>query len=499
MSRRNSAPLVGLALDPSAAEPLHRQLYDQLRHKVLSGNLAAGSRLPSSRALARELGCARNTVLSAFDQLTAEGYLEACQGSGSFVTSVLPEELLGLSSAPARQGERAQRMPKLSERGRALTAARRDARSPGVAFTVGMPDLEAFPFELWARLLGRAWRVPAAELLRHGDPAGYPPLRQAIADYLNAVRGLGCRAEQILITSGSQQAVDLVARILLDPGEGVWLEDPGYTGLRGPLVAAGLKVCPVPVDDDGFDLAAARAGSDATRLAIVTPSHQYPLGRVLSLQRRLALLDWAYEQDGWILEDDYDSEYRYAGRPLAALTGLDRSRRDGGGRVIYLGSFSKVLFPALRLAYLVIPEPLVEAVISARRALDDHPSMVVQPALARFISEGHFASHVRRMRVLYAARQQALLAAAERHLADLLDLRPDEAGMHLVARPTPLLAARMDDREATARAAATGLTVSPLSSYYLGEAKQQGLLLGYAAVPEAEMERAVARLATALA
>jgi GntR family transcriptional regulator/MocR family aminotransferase len=303
------------------------------------------------------------------------------------------------------------------------------------------------------------------------------------------------------VTSGAQQAVDLAARLLLDPGDRVWLEDPGYVGLRGPLVAAGAAPVPLPVDGEGLSVAAGRAADEGdgapARMAIVSPSHQYPLGVVTSLARRLELLGWAREAGAWILEDDYDSEFRYAGRPLAALQGLDA----GGGRVVYLGSFSKVLFPSLRIGYLVVPPALVEPFRAARAALEDHPAATAQPALAAFIAEGHFAAHVRRMRTLYQARQQALLAAAERHLPGLLLLRADEAGMHLVADLAPELAGRLDDREASARARAAGLVAPPLSAYRFAEVGdgRQGLLLGYAAVPEERMDEMARRLAAALA
>ncbi|SMF78252.1 transcriptional regulator, GntR family [Tistlia consotensis] len=503
MTRRAFVPLLSLSLDESAAEPLFRQLYGQLREAILSGRLPGGQRLPSSRLLAGELACSRNTVVGAFEQLLAEGYLEGRRGSGTYVSSVLPDELLTARGLPAPVPETAP-APQLGRRGRRLAALTRPGertRGGGTAFVPGLPDLAAFPFDVWGRLLGRFWRHPPERLARHGDTAGYLPLRRAVADYLGAVRALRVEPEQVFVTSGAQHAVDLAARLLLDPGDRVWLEDPGYVGLRGPLVAAGAEPVPLPVDGEGLSVAAGRAADGAAgcsgRLAIVSPSHQYPLGVVMSLARRLELLAWAREAGAWIIEDDYDSEFRYGGRPLAALQGLDA----GGGRVVYLGSFSKVLFPSLRLGYLVVPPALVEPFRTARAALDDHPALTVQPALAAFIAEGHFAAHVRRMRALYQARQQALLAAAERHLDGLLLLRPDEAGMHLVAELAPDLAARITDREASERACAAGLIAPPLSAYRFGEAGplRQGLLLGYAAVPEERMGEAVARLARALA
>ncbi len=518
MKRRSFVPLLSLSLDAAAPEPLFRQLYGQLREAILSGRLRAGHRLPSSRSLARELACSRNTVVGAFDQLLAEGYLEGRQGSGTFVSSVLPDALLSarqgsaagdLAGAASVEAAAQAARPSLGARGRDLAAlARPGERSrggDGPAFVPGLPDLSAFPFEVWGRLLGRVWRHPSGRLARHGETAGYPPLRHAIADYLGAVRALKVAPEQVFVTSGAQQAVDLAARLLLDPGDRVWLEDPGYVGLRGPLVAAGAEPVPLAVDEEGLSVEAGRAldgrAGRRARMAVVSPSHQYPLGVVMSLGRRLELLDWARESGAWVLEDDYDSEFRYAGRPLAALQGLD----PGGDRVVYLGSFSKVLFPSLRVGYLVVPPALVEPFCSARAALEDHPGMTVQPALAAFIADGHFAAHVRRMRTLYQARQQALLAAAARHLGGLLRLRPDEAGMHLVADLAPELAARMSDGEAAQRAQAAGLVAPPLSAYrFAGRrpgaagAGRQGLLLGYAAVPEAQIEPAVVRLAAAL-
>lgn len=492
MSKRGDrSALLALHLDPAAALPLHRQLYRQLREAILAGRLAAGSRLPSSRALARDMGCARNTVLGAYEQLFAEGYLEGHVGSGTYVSRVLPEGLLRGAQTTRRHGEMGPRA--LSRRGQALAALFEPRGHKALPFAPAMPDTRLFPFELWRRLLGRPWRGDAASLTRHGEAGGHAPLRRAIADYLRSARGLDCEGEQVFVTSGAQQALDIVARLLVDPGEAAWVEDPGYRGLRGALAAAGARPVAVPLDTEGLDVAAGRTRAPDARLAVVAPSHQYPLGTVMSLPRRLALLDWAQAAGAWIVEDDYDSEYRYAGRPLAALQSLDR-----GGRVIYLGTFSKVLFPGLRVGYLVVPPDLVEPVSRARRALDDHPGIAAQPALAAFIAEGHFAAHLRRMRRLYKARQDALLAAAARELDGLLELRPDSAGMHLVAGLAPGLAARMDDRAAAARARAAGLGPRALADFYLGAPDRQGLLLGYAAEPEAEIAPAVRTLARAL-
>ena len=500
-SRRGAAALLPLSLDKNDAEPLYRQLYGQLRLAVLDGRIAPGTRLPSSRALAEELTCSRNTVVNAYEQLLYEGYLEGAIGSGTYVSSELPDGMLTVTpAARATRDAAPPRGPSLSRRGAALAAVTREGRRHGGAFVTSVPDVREFPFEVWGRLLGRIWRRPDDGLIRHGPSQGYPPLRRAIAAYLRAVRGLVCEPEQVFIASGAQQGLDLAARLLLDPGDPVWFEEPGYLGLRGALVAAGARLVPVPVDDEGLSVADGRALEPRARLAAVTPSHQYPLGVTMSLSRRLALLDWAAEAGAWILEDDYDSEYRYAGRPLAALQGLEASRSNGaaGARVIYAGTFSKVMFPALRLGYLVVPPDLVEMVTRARGSLDDYPSTVAQPALAAFIEEGHFAAHIRRMRRLYAARQDCLLQALERHCAGLLTARPDPAGLHLIADLAPDLAARLDDRAASARAAAQGVHAPALSTYFIGEAPRQGLMLGYAAVPEQEIEAGARRLASAL-
>ncbi len=511
--RRLSTPLLALDLDRTSKVPLHRQLYDQIREAVLAGHLAPGARLPSSRTLASELGCSRNTAVTAFDQLLSEGYLDGQVGSGTYISHVLPEELLSLSganrqkpdhaAAAKRNAESPLKSPAksparhrgLSKRGAVLAAYPRGRRVTTRAFAPGLPELDLFPFDVWARLLGRVWRRPPEALKRHGDHAGYEPLRRAIADYLRAARGLICDWRQILITSGAQQGLDLVARSLLDPGDPVWFENPGYSGLRGPLYAAGAEAVPLPVDAEGISVAAGRARAPNARMAIVAPSHQYPLGVTMSLARRLELLAWAREADAWILEDDYDSEYRYAGRPLSALQSLDEA---DNGRVVYLGSFSKVMFPSLRLGYLVVPEDLIEPMGRVRGTLDDHPTAITQPALAAFISEGHFAAHVRRMRVLYAARQAVLLEEIGRELAGVLEAQPDEAGLHIVAYFSDDLARRMTDREAADRAADAGLAVSPLSGYYDGAAERQGLMLGYAAVPEDEIRLAVRKLGGAL-
>ena len=493
---------VTVPLDRSSGVPLHRQLYDGLREGILSGRFPAGARLPSTRGLAVELEVSRNTVTSAFSQLLAEGYFEGRVGSGTYVAGALPDEMFtarrgvrdaGLLGEPAPAGGR-----RLSRRGELLAATRtvtvRDKGLP-CAFRPCVPALEEFPSREWRQISARRWRRPPGGLLGYGDPAGYRPLREAIAGYLGAARAVRCSPEQVVVVSGSQQALDLAARVLLDPGDAAWVEDPGYAGARAALAGAGARLVPVPVDGDGLDVSAGTEREAGARLAYVTPSHQYPLGPTMGLSRRLELLRWASGAGAWIVEDDYDGEYRYSGRPLEALQGLDAE-----GRVVYVGTFSKVLFPALRLGYLVVPPDLVDAFVAARELSDRHSPAVEQAVLADFIVEGHFARHVRRMRTLYSGRQTTLVEAAREELDGLLDVRPAEAGMHLVG----FLPEGSDDREASRRAAAHGVEAPPVSAYvlkgapYPGCPHRPGLLLGYAALNEAEILRGVRRLAAAL-
>lgn len=497
MSRRiDRAALLPIAVERDGTIPMHRQIYEEVRGLILDGRLARGMRLPSTRALALEFGLSRNTAQAAYDQLLAEGYIEGRVGAGSYVAGDLPEDSLaatgaapgdddpGVAPRPGRDG--------LSRRGAMLASLSAPHAGGGAAFTPGVPDLAAFPFDVWARLMARSWRRPPASLLTKGDPGGHPPLRAAIAGYLRTARGVRCAADQVIVVAGAQQAIGLAAHVLCDEGDRALVEEPGYPGVRGALMAAGLRPALSPVDGEGLDIAAAEARAPDARLACVAPSHQYPLGVTLSLPRRLALLDWAARRDGWIVEDDYDSEYRYAGRPLAALQGMDRS-----GRVVYVGTFSKVLFPSLRVGYLVVPGDLVGAFLRARRALDDHPSSVAQPALTAFIQDGHFAAHIRRMRKLYAARQGALVAAIRARFADRLAVDPAPAGMHLLARFAGPWAAR-DDVAAAMAAARAGVTAYPLSSCYAGPPGGHGFLLGYAAVPEGDIAAKLDILAQAL-
>ena len=493
--RARREALVAIGVEAGAAEPLHRQVYGELRGAILGGRLKPGARLPSSRALADELGVSRNTVLSAFEQLAGEGYIETRRGSGSYVPSVLPEELLSFRGGVLRPKAKTPK-PVSSKRGLALaeSAYVRDL-GPGGAFSVGLPDCREFPFALWARILGKGWRHPSPALFSGSEPGGHMPLRAAIADYVRGVRGMRLLAEQVIVVAGIRPAVELAARVLLDPGDGAWVEEPGFPGIRAALIAADVVPLSVPVDAEGIAIPgpAATPAGRPVRLACVTPSHQYPLGAVMSLARRLDLLAWAAAAGAWIIEDDYDSEFRYAGRPLAALQSLDEQ-----GRVIYAGNFSKVMFQSLRLGYLVVPEHLVETFVKVRGGIEDLPSSVVQPAVAEFIASGHFAAHIRRMRKRYAARQAMLLAAAERYLGGLLELAPDPTGLHLVAYLTPELARRMSDLTAVERARAANVRALPLSRYYAGPKRRQGLLLGYAAAADSEVRPAVQRLAAAL-
>lgn len=486
MGRRARPVLASLgpvALDRDGGESLHRQLYRALRHAVVDGRLRPGERLPPTRALATEWGLSRNTVVTAYDTLLAEGYIEGKVGAGTFVASALPDT----PPEGARRRLEARRGVGLSARGAALADAPSVLRDPlGRPFSLGTPDLGAFPFALWGQLLGRVWRVGGRTLAADPDPLGYPPLRDAVAGYLRAVRAVRCEPEQVVIVSGAQQGLALVAQLLLDPGDRAWVENPGWPGNRAALLGAGARLVPVPVDFEGIDVAEGVRRDAGARLALVTPSHQFPLGVTMSLGRRLQLLDWAAARDAWIVEDDYDSEFRYAGPPLAALQGL-----DGAGRVVYVGSFSKVMFPALRLGYVVVPPDLVASVRAARRHFDGGTSVVPQAALHRFLADGHFASHLRAMRALYAGKRAALLDAVGREFTGLGRAEAGEAGMHVILR---LPEARCD-RVVSKRAARIGLSVPPLSDYGVDGAGGNGLMLGFAAHGVESLERAVRDLA----
>ncbi len=481
-----------LTLRESSHEPMHRQLYRELREAVLSGRLAPGSRLPSTRSLAGELHVSRNTVMGAFDQLLAEGYLEGKVGSGTYVAQKLPEDLLHVHNRLPGSPGAAPRDVVLSRRGAILASSPvippRPHRAPR-AFRPGPGAYEQFPVRIWMRLLARRWRGPLRDMLAYGESAGYGPLREAIAAYARAARAVRCDASQVVVVSGSQQGLDLISRLLLDPGDPVWIEDPGYLGARGAMLGAGARLSPVPVDGEGLMVSAGLARQPEARMVYVTPSHQFPLGVTMSLARRLALLEWVRRSGAWVVEDDYDSEFRYAGRPIAALQGLDFT-----GRVIYLGTLSKVLFPSLRLGYLILPPDLVEPFSSARALLDRHSPLIDQAVLADFIAEGHFAQHVRRMRALYQHRHDTFIEAAQKELEGLIEVEPQDAGMHLVG----WLPEGVDDAAASRRAIEHGVEAPPLSAYALERQPRGGLLLGFTATGTREIREGVRRLAQAL-
>jgi GntR family transcriptional regulator/MocR family aminotransferase len=482
-------------LDPALPEPLYKQLYSRLRAVILAGQVPRGARLPSTRTLATELGVSRTTTALAYEQLVLEGYLESRVGRGTIVSRQLPEGLI--DSPYSRHGrvhtEEQPTPPQPVPRVSVLDTVPQLERIEGSGsrpFVAGQPALDLFPYALWSRLLARRARQSLREHAGYQPPAGYARLREAIATHIGITRGVRCTSEQVIITSGAQGALDLVSRTLLAPGDMAWIEDPGYFGARGALLAGEARLVPVPVDGEGLVVAAGRARAPTARLAFVTPSHQFPTGVSMSLSRRLALLDWANEADAWVVEDDYDSEYRYGGRPLEALQGLDHA-----GRVLYVGTFSKVLFPALRLGYLVAPTPLLATLLQTRRFLDLHPPILEQMALADFLREGHYASHLRRTRHQIQRRRDCLHQELRLHLGGLLDVSLPEAGLELVG----WLPRDKDDQRAVALAAAAGITVVAISRQSLEPPSRGGLLMGFAGIDEEAIQHGVKTLADALA
>jgi GntR family transcriptional regulator / MocR family aminotransferase len=476
---------------PKGTKELWRWLRDELRAAILNGRLKRGTRMPSTRGLARQYECSRGTVVMAFEHLRAEGYIEGRRGTGTFVALELPDDSLSA-------GRPAVRLPKqisdagLSARGRIATEhvlTLPASRSIGKAFRSYEPGIDLFPVDLWSRISGRVVRRAPRSLYGQGDARGYAPLRKAIAEYVGSARGVRCDPDQVLVTAGTQQALDLIARLLLDPGDAVWMEDPGYPGAVYVFRAAGARVVPVPVDGEGIRIDWALRHRHRARLVYTTPANQFPTGVTMSLGRRLKLLDWAMAEGTWIIEDEYDAEYRYFGRPVPALQSLDES-----GSVIYLGTFTKMLFNALRLGFAVLPERLVDAFAAARSLTDRHAPTLQQAVLAEFILEGHFAHHVRRMRQVYAERISVLVEAAKHRLGGLLDVDHAASGMRTIG----WIRNGEHDLDVAQRARSQGLELAALSQFAVRHTPAAGLVLGFAGCTPPELRRGVDVLAAVM-
>jgi GntR family transcriptional regulator / MocR family aminotransferase len=543
-------------LERGSGQPVYRQLHKLLQQAILSRELPAGARVPSSRLLAAELGIARNTVTQVYEQLVLEGYVTSATGRGTYVADTSPDEIVGAAeigsmkvskdagksgSAPYSNSARAASvvgifatnspiasvrtgasgMPaagiqaaqeyrahpalesllvatqaprtaarSLSTRGARLIAGAGVSKRQGGAFMPGVPDVSRFPARIWTRLHNKYWRSLRPDLLTYAPGGGLALLRHVLADYLRTSRSVRCSPEQIIITTGIHQSVDLAVRLLSDPGDTIWTEDPCYWGVRSVMQVSGLKPRPIAVDSEGINPSAADFAAPPPKLILVTPSHQYPLGMVMSLARRRMLLEYARQHQCWIIEDDYDSEFRYGSRPLASLQGLDTA-----GQVIYVGSFGKTLFPGLRVGYLVAPEPLAESFATASAELYREGQLLQQAVLAEFIAEGHFTSHIRKMRALYGQRRLALLDAAARRYGEALPAMGGDAGLHVVMQ----LPEGSDDRAVAEAALARNIVVRPLSGYYSeSERAGSGLLIGYACVPDEEIAPAFETLAEAI-
>ncbi|MFD0986084.1 MocR-like pyridoxine biosynthesis transcription factor PdxR [Methyloligella solikamskensis] len=467
---------------------LTARLQNALRRLIAEGHIPPGDRLPSSRLLAKEAGVSRDTVESVYQQLELEGYLQRKSGSGTFAAET--DHAFPLQKSGRPQASPPITTAALSARGKEI------ARSGGVRdhndahpFVI-LPDVDQFPAAIWKTLSNRVLSDIPPRLL-YADAQGLPELRSEIARYLATHRGVTCRPEQILILNSSQQALGLIATLLLEPGDTVALENPGFHGARLGFEGVGLKLAPVSVDEEGLKTDRLREKAAGARAVYVTPSHQYPTGATLSLERRLALIHWANENGSWIIEDDYDSEFRYDSRPISAIQGLDPS-----GRVLYLGTFSKVLFPSLRIAYLVLPESLMPAFVAARTLIDGHTATLPQAVLARFMSEGHFTAHIRRMRDLYRGRRDAFLTAFEKHLSPFAQAQHPAGGLHIAA----YLNKGLDEAETVKAAAAQNIELPTLTRLYFGRAgaRKSGWLLGFAALSPHRAEAAMRRLARAL-
>jgi len=478
--------IIGVAIDPQSTTPKHRQLYARLREAVLADRLHAGDALPSTRALALQVGVSRNTVLAAYEQLLAEGYLVGRAGSGTFVAPDAVRERFRRTTTHADVSSGGAELAPMAKMLDDLRIRLPYPLAPPRAFQIAAAPIDLFPVATWARLTARRLRNTRHELLSEREPLGYRPLREAIAAQLRNTRAVVCGADQIAVVSGAHTALFICSMLLIGPDDAVWMEEPGYSAARGALRLHTREVVPVPVDAEGLDVREGLALAPAPRLIYVTPSHQFPLGSTMTLRRRLDLLHVAEDAKAWIIEDDYDSELRYDGRPIAALQGLDRS-----GRVIYVGTFNKIAFQGLRIAYVVLPPSLVEPFTAARYFVDEYPPAINQAVLADFLVEGHLARYIRNARVACAERQDCLLMRLKRKLGHLVRVEASAAGGFLVAG----LPENFDDVALSVALGGAGVDVLPLSPFFAGRPTRRGLLLGYAAVELAAVRDGVDTIA----
>jgi len=483
-NRRSWVDLHSFQVVRAGEAPIFRQVYMQIRSAILAGALRPGTKLPSTRDLADQLAVSRSAIVSAYEQLLAEGYTSGKIGSGTYISAEIPAAM-GPRSPKAKQPAPVRRAaaPQTAFDTDLLDATKRNDDRP---FNLGRTLLDARTVDVWRKLSLRTVRSISRIHLGYSDPRGLPELRRSICEYLQAARSVRCDPDQVVITGGTQQAIDIVIRVLLGPEKQVWIEDPGYPLTRQALVAAGVQVRPIRVDAQGIDVRAGIKAAAKARAVFITPSHQFPTGVVLSMGRRLELLDWAQQNDAWIVEDDYASEFRYSGRPLASLQGLDDT-----GRVIYIGTLNKALFPGLRLGYAVVPHALLKPFIAARYLMDRHSSTLDQAVVASFMSEGHFASHIRRIRLLYHEQRDALASALKRHLRDELTAVVPDQGMHLVAYTRKGLSDVSLERAATQN----GVIVKAMSRLYVAAPAKSALMFGFSGYPRPAIAPAVARLA----
>jgi GntR family transcriptional regulator / MocR family aminotransferase len=492
MKRISAGFLPPVALDAAGSTPMYDQLSEWFRRAILDGRLRPGQRVPSTRSLAKELRISRVPVLSAYEQLYAEGYLETFVGAGTCVARAIPGEAAKSNGAERRAAQQSvtQTAPrKVAQRVEGLRVPAQVWANNQGAFRVGLPAIDHFPVTTWSKLLNHHARRPPIEHMVYGEPMGYLPLREAIAEYLGTVRTVRCDASQILITTGSQQGLQICVHALLDPKDRIWIEDPGYPGVKQALRTIGAEMIPVPVDEEGLHVEEGIRLNRHARAVYISPSHQFPLGYTMSAARRMQLLSWASRSGAWIIEDDYDSEYRFGGRPLASLQGMDTEER-----VVYVGTFSKVMFPALRVGYVVVPKDLIPAFAAVRDAFDTFSSTLYQVALVDFIREGHFARHIRRMRTLYQERRTVLREAIDQYMDDRLEVIGTEAGMQLAA----LLPPGVDDVAVSIKAKQLGVSARPLSLCYAERPARGGVILGYSGASVHEIREGVRKLRTCI-